>query len=807
MRYREFNFQVVLVSSVLLGLFLGAVAPASTSPVAAQQDCRKISQFDVCGRFLQEWDKQGSEQASIYVNGVPITARRAEISVSDGKVYDVQWFERARYEAHPTNQAPYDVLLGLLGTNLAEGRGSADPVTRKVRNPADEPFVPIEKPADADGRNKVWFQESRHSIKGKILEYWKQYGGIPQFGYPVSEQFEEVSATDGKTYTVQYFERNRFELHPEKAAPYEVELGLLGVQQYRLTPIPGDQLPTAPPKNMGTTKDVAFVGFSQEPASLVGWAQDSYVASAVIDAVEDGFVGQDQNGDYYPEDAYYLPTLENGGSYFVGVGDDRHLVTKYKIRRGIKWSDGTELTSHDAVFSFKLLTDPNTPVLDRTMWQKIATIDQPDKFTIIYNWMSYKQATEVLQKAPDKRQYAFLQPYIDAKQPVTHPNYYAVGTIHPRHVLQNVPVDTIGYTAYAQAGHIGTGPYRIERWVPAQQIDLVPNGNYTLTDRPILNRIIIRFISDPTQLLGLLRVGDLDGATGDAFSMPVEGLDQVTGVQVVDYVPGTRWERVDFDFGSPLLQEKAVREAIITGINRQKIVNDTLRGKGTVLHAPLPPASPLSMQNQGFAAQWADKLKLPQYAYDPAKANALLDGAGWTKGPDGVRAKNGQRLSLSYVVVGTNKPRETAAGMVAADLKALGIEVQVKTVTSTCPDCNGTPCDLCAYASALGANADFSEWYTPNVTADEVAKGRLVAYRRYSNADLDGQLRQFAIEAGRPEQGSLAANIQVKLMSEIALVPLFVRPHIEVHKETLANWKTSSGKVTPFFNVGQWYFK
>ncbi|MDQ5825164.1 MAG: peptide ABC transporter substrate-binding protein [Chloroflexota bacterium] len=804
---RKVSTRVVLFGLAIASLLVGTVAPAGVGKVAAQQDCRTIGQFEVCGRFLQEWNKQGSEQASIYVNGVPITPRRAEISLSDGKVYEVQWFERARYEAHPGNQAPYDVLLGLLGTNLAEGRGSADPVTRKVRNPADQPFVPIDKPADANGREKVWFQETRHSISGKILEYWKNYGGIAQFGFPLSEQFEEVSATDGKTYTVQYFQRNRFELHPEKTAPYEVELGLLGVQQYRLTPVPGEQLPTAPPKNMGTTRDVAFVGFSQEPANLVGWAQDSYVASAVIDAVDDGLVGQDHNGNYYPEDAYYLPTLENGGSYFVGIGDDRHLVTKYKIRRGLKWSDGTELTSHDAVFSFKLLTDPNTPVLDRTIWQKIATIDQPDKYTIIYNWLSHKQASDLWQKATDKRQYAYLQPYIEAKQPVTHPNYYAVGTIHPRHVLQNVPFDTISYSSYAQAGHIGTGPYRIERWVPAQQIDLVPNEHYALTDPPILKRIIIRFISDPTQLLGLLRVGDLDAATGEGFTAPSEGLEQLAGLQTVDYVPGLRWERIDFDLGSPVLRDRAVREAIITGINRQKIVNDTLRGKGTVLHAPLPPASPLSMQNPAFAQQWADTLKLPQYAYDVAKANAILDGAGWVKGPDGVRAKGGERLELKYVVVGTNRPREAAAAQVEADLEALGMRVEVKKVTSTCPDCNGETCDLCAYASVLGNYADFSDWYTPNVEADEVAKGRLVAYRRYSSADLDPQLQQFALEAGRGKQGELAANIQVKLMNEVALVPLYVRPHIEVHRTTLANWKTSAGKVTPFFNVGQWHFK
>jgi peptide/nickel transport system substrate-binding protein len=177
------------------------------------------------------------------------------------------------------------------------------------------------------------------------------------------------------------------------------------------------------------------------------------------------------------------------------------------------------------------------------------------------------------------------------------------------------------------------------------------------------------------------------------------------------------------------------------------------------------------------------------------------------KGPDGVRAKGGERLELKYVVVGTNRPREAAAAQVEADLEALGMRVEVKKVTSTCPDCNGETCDLCAYASVLGNYADFSDWYTPNVEADEVAKGRLVAYRRYSSADLDPQLRQFALEAERGKQGELAANIQVKLMNEVALVPLYVRPHIEVHKTALANWKTSAGKVTPFFNVGQWHFK
>src|SRR4051794_36180742 len=214
-----------------------AIVPAATLSNAhalAQAQTRSLgpANIAVSGRFLEEWSKQGSDANSVYVNGWPITPARPEISLTDGKTYSTQWFERARYEAHPENRAPYDVQLGLLGVALAEGRGSIDPATKEVRNPADAPFVGIDKPADANGTTKVWFPETRHSVSGKILEYWNKYGGLKQFGFPLSEQFSEISTTDGKSYSVQYFERNRFEIHPENRAPYyEVELGLLGLEQ------------------------------------------------------------------------------------------------------------------------------------------------------------------------------------------------------------------------------------------------------------------------------------------------------------------------------------------------------------------------------------------------------------------------------------------------------------------------------------------------------------------------------------------------------------------------------------------------
>ena len=236
-----------------------SLAPAGIQHASAQGNSRQIGDHNVSGRFLEVWNSAGAatgtgDQGSTYVNGLPLTDVQSEISTENGVAYDTQWFERAKYEAHPENQAPYDVLLGRFGATLVEGRGSVDPATGQVRNPADAAFVGIDQPGDI-GADKLYFPETKHSVSGIILQYWNQYGGLSQFGYPLSEAFDEISDTDGKTYNVQYFERARFETHPEKAAPYEVELGLLGVQQYKQVPIAASDLPIAPIAGQTTTKD------------------------------------------------------------------------------------------------------------------------------------------------------------------------------------------------------------------------------------------------------------------------------------------------------------------------------------------------------------------------------------------------------------------------------------------------------------------------------------------------------------------------------------------------------------------------
>ncbi len=165
--------------------------------------------------FLGYWQAHGG----LAQFGYPISPEVVEVSPTNGRMYITQWFERNRFEYHPENPAPqYRVLLGLLGNDLTATRRAA----------GEGAFVHFPDAHNPDGR---YFAETGHNLRNSFKTYWEQHGGLALYGYPISEEFEERSPTDGKTYIVQYFERNRFEWHPEnKGTPYEVLLGLLGVQ-------------------------------------------------------------------------------------------------------------------------------------------------------------------------------------------------------------------------------------------------------------------------------------------------------------------------------------------------------------------------------------------------------------------------------------------------------------------------------------------------------------------------------------------------------------------------------------------------
>lgn len=155
--------------------------------------------FTVSGIFLDYWNARGG----LDIFGLPLTGLVQE-RLEDGQIYTVQYFERARFEYHPGNDEANKVLLGQFGRRI---------------HPADPPAP---RKADAE-----YFDQSGHNLGGGFRGYWYARGGLPLFGYPISEEYVET-LENGQPYIVQYFERARFEYHPDQPAPYDIQLGQFG---------------------------------------------------------------------------------------------------------------------------------------------------------------------------------------------------------------------------------------------------------------------------------------------------------------------------------------------------------------------------------------------------------------------------------------------------------------------------------------------------------------------------------------------------------------------------------------------------
>lgn len=202
---------------VLLVCVVSLLLVVPSAPAHADQRCFPETGFCIDGKIREFWEKNGG----LAVFGFPLG--ELEYIISEGQEITMQRFERNRIELHPWNQAPYDVQLGRLG------------VTRLERQKRDW-FTFAKSDAQPGCR---YFAETGHNVCGDILQAWRKNGlqldrnpaiseaeSLALFGLPLSDLM--VEKISGKQYQVQWFERARFELHPENPAPYNVLLGLLG---------------------------------------------------------------------------------------------------------------------------------------------------------------------------------------------------------------------------------------------------------------------------------------------------------------------------------------------------------------------------------------------------------------------------------------------------------------------------------------------------------------------------------------------------------------------------------------------------
>lgn len=187
---------LALVGATMVAAFGSANVSAASSSGPNQVFFPQTGQY-LGAPFLTYWRQNGG----VMQFGYPISRQLNEHGLA------VQYFQRAVLEYHPNNPARYQVELRLLGNEFTAGRQN------------EAPFKPIKAATDA---NCTFYAPTGHRLCFGFRDYWQNHGGLAQFGYPISEEFTENGLT------VQYFQRARFEYHPNNPVRYQVLLGLLG---------------------------------------------------------------------------------------------------------------------------------------------------------------------------------------------------------------------------------------------------------------------------------------------------------------------------------------------------------------------------------------------------------------------------------------------------------------------------------------------------------------------------------------------------------------------------------------------------
>lgn len=217
---KRFSRRTLLAGAVATAASITGLSGAGFQPVqrASAQAFWGVSKvyFDQTGHhlgddFLNAWQANGGLRTFGYPISEPIE--------EDGRT--VQYFERARFELHPEHAGTqYIVQASLLGNWVTEDRRDEEPFQR----------VPEHVVLENDS-SRHYFPETGHVLAYGFKKYWEQNGGLYVFGYPISREFSEFNRDTEQEHTVQYFERARFEWHPEfRDTPYEVLLGRMGAE-------------------------------------------------------------------------------------------------------------------------------------------------------------------------------------------------------------------------------------------------------------------------------------------------------------------------------------------------------------------------------------------------------------------------------------------------------------------------------------------------------------------------------------------------------------------------------------------------
>ena len=314
------------------------------------------------------------------------------------------------------------------------------------------------------------------------------------------------------------------------------------------------------------------------------------------------------------------------------VSDDGLRYT-FHLRQGVRWHDGAPFTADDVVFTVKVLQSPDFPGLPELseVWRNV----------------------EVEKAGPYEVRFTLKEPF------APFITYASIGIL-PAHVWSKIPVSLMAQSRF-NLKPVGTGPYRLKE-LDAVHAVLEVNPDF-YGEKPYISEIVLRFYPDYESNFAAYRRGEVLGISR-ILPQYLQEAAQLKGLRIFSaLVSGNAQIILNLNNPNvPFLRRKEVRRALLYALDRQAIVDEVLAGQGVVAHSPIPINS------------WAYSPPSTTYPYDPQKASALLEKAGWQDSDgDGVREKGEQELAF-VLLTGDSPEQARLAQMIAEQWARIGVK-------------------------------------------------------------------------------------------------------------------------------------
>jgi peptide/nickel transport system substrate-binding protein len=492
----------------------------------------------------------------------------------------------------------------------------------------------------------------------------------------------------------------------------------------------------------------------------VGWGQPKYGGTLVMVHTDPGVMNPvlEAGWPHFPRMSFNgLMDYDPQGNMVPGLAtswesSDDGLTYTFQLRTDVKWHDGKSLTAEDVQFTFEKILDPQIGSRLNLYFQAVKEVLAPSPSTVVFKL-----------KEPD---------------PVFLANLWS--GIISKHIWEKEDFAKSQYNVIP----VGSGPWKVKEWVRGDHMTFEANPEY-FQGRPYLDRIIMKVIPDATVAFAALEKGDVHyfpfkGVVGGPPYQLVDRLKQNPNLEVNVYEVSSM-QRFFFRNDKPPFNNLKVRQAIAHAIDKRFIIQKLLFGYGQISHSEVPPA-----------LKWAHNPNVPQYEYDVAKANQLLDDAGYRRGPDGVRFKTH--------IYGTPGVRAILSEILKEQLKAVGIAADIVINEWT------------TYYNAIRQTRDVDGVFTifslpsipdptteaPRYHSKEIRPGGF-NYLFYSNPRIDAIIEETQRTLNRGKRAQLFYEYQDILARDVPMIPLYVLTGVDIWNKKFTGFEVSEwggGSIT-----------